>query len=236
MTSENNVSTILLVEDDAELGSMIVSFLSDQGFAVDWIQDGEDARDRLQLEPAPDLVILDVMLPRLNGVEICKAARPLFTNPILMLTANKDDFTEINSLNRGADGYLTKPVRPHVLLAHIQSMLRRTEQESSTGSSADTLVIQGLEISPESLIARVDGERLSLSTAEYQLLEYLAKNAGRVVTRDELYQALRGFAYDGLDRSIDMRISTLRSKMNDAQPPFRYIKTVRGSGYLLAVK
>jgi two-component system response regulator RstA len=156
-----------------------------------------------------------------------------------MLTAKDDEMTEITSLNRGADGYLTKPVRPHVLLAHIKSLLRRAEttlQSSSLSVDSGALCVQSLEVRPASLTAYIDGEPMSLTTAEYQLLEYLIRHAGRMVTREELYHSLRGIDYDGLDRSIDMRVSSLRKKMDDANPPFRYIKTVRGKGYLLALE
>jgi two-component system response regulator RstA len=232
-------SLILLVEDDQELAPMIVAFLGDEGYDIEWVEDGALAVERICSDPQPDLVILDVMLPTLNGVEVCLQVRKQYHKPILMLTAKDDEMTEITSLNRGADGYLTKPVRPHVLLAHIKSLLRRAEttlQSSSLSVDSGALCVQSLEVRPASLTAYIDGEPMSLTTAEYQLLEYLIRHAGRMVTREELYHSLRGIDYDGLDRSIDMRVSSLRKKMDDANPPFRYIKTVRGKGYLLALE
>jgi DNA-binding response OmpR family regulator len=231
-------SHLLLVEDDTELGPMIVAFLSDAGYRVEWLDNGAAAVKRLSAEPAPDLTILDVKLPELSGIEVCRQARTHYSNPILMLTASNDELTEINSLNRGADAYLTKPVRPHVLLAHIKSLLRRVGDAPQAGetTSGDMLSVQDLSIHPRSLSARIDDQELPLTTAEYQLLEHLARHAGRLVTREQLYRALRGIEYDGVDRAIDMRVSVLRKKMDDAIPPFRYIKTVRGKGYLLALE
>ncbi|RUM94671.1 MAG: DNA-binding response regulator [Thiothrix sp.] len=227
-------SLILLIEDDQELAPMIVAFLGDEGYEMEWIDNGAMAVERIRSDPSPDLVILDVMLPGLNGVEVCQQIRDQYFKPVLMLTAKDDEMTEITSLNRGADGYLKKPVRPHVLLAHIKSLLRRAESASGSQESAESgvLQVQSLEVRPASLTAYIDGEMMMLTTAEYQLLEYLVRHAGRMVAREELYQSLRGIDYDGLDRSIDMRVSVLRN----AKPPFRYIKTVRGKGYLLALE
>jgi len=231
-------SLILLVEDDQELAPMVVAFLSDEGYQMEWIDNGVMAVERIHSNPSPDLVILDVMLPGLNGVEVCQQVRDQYTKPILMLTAKDDEITEITSLNRGADAYLTKPIRPHVLLAHIKSLFRRIETRSEIQETIENgvLRVQGLEVHPASLTAYIDGNPMMLTTAEYQLLEYLVRHAGRRVTREKLYRSLRSIDYDGLDRSIDMRVSALRKKMDDANPPFRYIKTVRGKGYLLALE
>ncbi|MEM7017875.1 MAG: response regulator transcription factor [Pseudomonadota bacterium] len=228
---------LLLIEDDAELAPMIVAFLSDEGFRVEWINNGQQAVDTLlSRDDMPDLIILDVMLPGLNGVEVCRHIREFYHNSILMLTAKDDELTEITSLNRGADGYLTKPVRPHVLLAHIKSQLRRSEatEVQIDDTDDDVLQLQDVKVIPSSMAVLLGEERLSLTTAEFQLLEYLMQHAGALVTRSQLYQDLRGIDYDGLDRSIDMRVSVLRKKLNDEQPPFRYIKTVRGRGYIFA--
>ena len=237
MSIQNKVAEyLLLVEDDRELAQMIVSFLSDEGYSVDWVDNGREAVERLARPPSPDLVILDVMLPEVSGIDVCRQVEGGFSNPILMLTARNDDLTEITSLDRGASGFLTKPVRPHVLLAHVRALLRAASSsgKQSEPSVGDRLTAQDISVYPSSLTARVDERELDLTTAEYQLLELLVRNAGRLVTREELYRVLRGIDYDGLDRSIDMRVSALRTKMGDTVAPFRYIKTVRGQGYLLA--
>jgi len=175
MTSLSRKPKILLVEDDPELGPMIVSFLRSEGFEIEWVRDGLAACDRILTTPLPDLVVLDVMLPNLNGIEICQKVRPSYDKPILMLTAKNDDLTEINSINHGADGYLTKPVRPHVLLAHIKSKLciKASSEPRSFDARTDTISVDGLQLFPNSITARINGELLPLSTAEYELLEFL---------------------------------------------------------------
>ena len=227
-----NSKCILLVEDDTELANMISAFLRDEGFDVEWTDNGTIAVEKI-LHDVPDLVVLDVMLPELDGIEVCQRVKDDFVNPILMLTAKEDEFTEITSLNRGAVGYLTKPVRAHVLLAHIKALLRRhqsVDKEMVDGA----IVIQDLVVKTGAYEATLNGEQLDLTTAEFQLLSILAKHAGQIISRDSLYLQLRGIEYDGIDRSIDMRVSSLREKMKDATPPYRYIKTIRGKGYLLA--
>lgn len=230
----SEASTIVLVEDDRDLAQMIVTFLGDEGFLVRWFDDGQDAAEFFAGTGDFDLAVLDVMLPNLNGVELCQRVRDRHTKPILMLTAKTDDLTEINSLRQGADGYLSKPVRPHVLLAHIQALLRRSTHTSDAGVTTDSIVIQSLEVMPGSLSATLEGQDLALTTAEFQLLLLLAQDAGALITREQLYQSLRGFEYDGLDRAIDMRVSSIRKKLKDDTPPFKYIKTVRGKGYMMS--
>ncbi len=198
---------------------------------MDWTDNGKTAVEKI-LDDMPDLVILDVMLPGLDGVEVCRQVKSEFSNPILMLTAKDDELTEITSLNRGAMGYLTKPVRAHVLLAHIKALLRHRNPEEET-AFANVITIQDLVLRKNAYEASLDGQLLDLTTAEFQLLALLVEHAGQVISRDSLYRQLRGIEYDGIDRSIDMRVSSLREKMNDATPPYRYIKTIRGKGYLL---
>lgn len=233
--SENPMDSkprLLLVEDDAELARMTVSFLIEEGFDVEWVDDGKRAIAVI-LENCPDLVILDIMLPGADGIEVCHRVKPDYPNPILMLTAKDDDMVEVTSLNRGADGYLTKPVRPHVLLAHVRALLRRTPPPAQL-QSADRIVVQDLVVDQTALRVTQNGTELLFTTAEFQLLLLLASKAGEIVSREAIFHAMRGIEYDGSDRSIDMRISTLRKKMTDERPPYRYIKTVRGKGYLLA--
>ena len=221
---------LLIVEDDRVLAEMIGSFLADEGFQTRLICDGIQAVEMILQDP-PDLVILDVMLPGMNGTEVCQAIRPDYRGSVLMLTARDDEITEINALNRGADGYLTKPVRPHILLAHIKAILRKSKRIDT--EQAD-VAIMGLHINRSSMEVLLDGVTLDLSTAEYQLLSYLLQNSGKILSRDNLYRELRGIEYDGIDRAMDMRISTLREKLHDTRPPYRFIKTVRNRGYLFA--
>ncbi|MEE9326086.1 MAG: response regulator transcription factor [Cocleimonas sp.] len=231
ITTQKKTYKISLVEDDVELAKMIKSFLISEGFGVTWVDDGIKAVQHI-LSDQPDLVVLDIMLPELNGIEVCRQIRKEFNNPVLMLTAKDDDFTEVSALNTGADGYLNKPVRPHILLAHINALLRRNQNKSIR---SDTVQIQNLSINLKSYTLQKDGEEIILTSGEFELLTVLVKSNGVPVSRDSLYQQLRGIEYDGLDRSIDLRVSSLRKKLDDDTPPYRFIKTVRGKGYLLVV-
>jgi DNA-binding response OmpR family regulator len=225
-----------LVEDDQALASMMQNFLISEGFEISWAEDGLDAVD-LILKIQPDLVVLDIMLPSIDGVEVCRRIRNSYTNPVLMLTAKDDDLSEVAALNTGADGYLNKPVRPHILLAHINALLRPNqshEQNTATNSKESAIIkIQDLSINLKTYSLTKDDVELRLTSGEFELLAILVKSDGIPVNRDDLYQQLRGIEYDGIDRSIDLRISSLRKKLDDDVPPYRYIKTVRGQGYLL---
>lgn len=221
---------LLLVEDDVELARMIVAYLDDAGFDVTWLTDGAAAIAHASAE-TPDIIVLDVMLPKVDGMEVCRRVRPDCRAPILMLTAKDDDLVEVTSLGLGADGYLTKPVRPRVLLAHVQALLRRAAIDDERAE--DRWVVQDLVVDAGAMRLEQAGREVTLTTAEFELLSLLAGRAGTVVSRDEVYRHVRGIEYDGCDRSIDMRVSTLRRKMLDDRPPYRYIKTVRGKGYLM---
>jgi len=225
---------ITLVEDDIELAKMIQSFLICEGFEVSWKENGLEAVDHI-LKIQPDLVILDVMLPGIDGVEVCRRIRDEFSNPVLMLTAKDDDLSEITALNTGADGYLNKPVRPHILLAHIKALLRRNKASSKLHNSS-VIQVQDLSINLDAYLLIKEDQEINLTSGEFQLLAILAKSSGIPVSRDELYQQLRGIEYDGVDRSIDLRVSSLRKKLDDDIPPYRYIKTIRAKGYLLVIK
>ncbi|MCU7805704.1 MAG: response regulator transcription factor [Candidatus Thiodiazotropha sp. (ex Lucinoma borealis)] len=229
MTSKQ---TIVLVEDDLELNQMISGFLQEEGYLVTSIFNGNDAIDAI-VNQNPDLVILDLMLPGIDGIEICRRIRTKYINPIVMLTAKDDDLVEVASLQQGVDNYLNKPIRPHVLLAHVQAVLRRSTI-SAKPTNPSHLVVQDITLDPESLRVTLSDESLDLTTGEFELLAVLMENAGLPVSRDKLYKLTRGIEYDGLDRSIDLRISNLRKKLNDESPPYRYIKTVRGKGYLMS--
>ena len=228
----SNPIKICLVEDDVELSQMVVEFLTSEGFDVVPIYEGTDAVESI-LRLSPDLVILDIMLPGVDGVEICRQLRPNFSRPIIMLTAKDDDLVEVASLQQGADNYLSKPIRPHVLLAHITATIRR-ESSPEFQRSADQLIVQDLVLDKESFSVTQGDNTISFTTAEFELIVLLAESAGIPVSRDILYEKLRGFEYDGLDRTIDLRISAIRKKLNDESAPYKYIKTVRGKGYILS--
>ncbi|HBV65097.1 MAG TPA: DNA-binding response regulator [Rhodopirellula sp.] len=225
---------LFLVEDDGELASMVSDFLTGNGFEVTIEHDGKSALDRIQSESF-DVLVLDIGLPGLDGISICRRVRSDFEGPILMLTARGDEIDEVVALEVGADDYMSKPVRPHALLARLRVHLRRSKQPD-TDSDTTRLAIDGLGIDISSRAVSIDGVSIDLTTAEFDLLWLLAQNAGKVIPRDELYQQLHGVRYDGLDRSIDLRVSRLRKKIGDDPIQPQRIKSVRSVGYLLATQ
>ncbi len=224
---------ILLVEDDEKLAAVVVEFLTMNGFEAVIEGRGDHAVDRILTEK-PDLVILDLMLPGLDGLSVCREVRSRFDNPILMLTARGDEVDEVIGLEMGADDYMAKPVRPRVLLARIKRLLRRQPIELPPGAPR-RIELGRLIIDESCREATLDGERLDLTSGEFDLLWYFAQRPGQQITRDETYKDLRGIEWDGLDRSIDLRVARLRRKLGDDARTPAIIKSIRGIGYLLAV-
>ena len=222
---------ILLVEDDDRLAAITAEYLEKNNFAVAIEGRGDNAEERI-LKDAPDLVILDVMLPGKDGFEVCKAVRDKFKGIILMLTARDEDYDQILGLELGADDYIAKPVPPRVLLARIKALLRRNH--AGEMSATEVLQFGEFKISQQTRSATLHAEPIDLTTAEFDLLWLLATHAGNVLSRDDLLKELRGIGFDGLDRSIDARISRLRRKLNDDPENPKRIKTVRGKGYLFS--
>lgn len=234
-SSSEETLHILLVEDDTRLSALIQEYLQKQGINVSVEHRGDIACDRIVNE-SHDLVILDLMLPGMDGLEICKAVRPQFAGPILMLTARDDDIDQVVGLEMGADDYVTKPVQPRVLLARIRALLRRFPLHGDTQAAQDKEITEFsygcFKISAAAREAWLDNEIVDLTTNEFELLWLLASNPGEIYTRDTILENLRGIDYDGIDRSVDIRISRLRKKLgDDTSHPFR-IKTIRGKGYL----
>lgn len=230
---------ILLVEDDPKLADLVCEYLQSHGFVVEVEPRGDRGAERIVAEQ-PDLVLLDLMLPGLDGLSICRAVRSRFDGGILMLTARGDEVDEVVGLEIGADDYLAKPVSPRRLLARVQSLLRRTRplpadhQHPAGPGDAQKVAVGGLSVDAGARTVEVDGRPVELTTAEFDLLWLLAQNAGRVLSRDRIYRELRGIEYDGLDRSVDLRVTRLRKKLGDDGQHPRWIKTIRGTGYLLA--
>lgn len=221
---------ILIVEDDQKLAALIGDFLASQGLAVDIEADGASAAERI-LADQPSLVVLDLMLPGEDGLTVCRRVRAAgFNRPILILTARSDDQDHIQGLELGADDYVNKPVRPQVLLARIRALLRRTGDEDQP--TPKRLRFGPLAVDHARREAWLNGELIDLTGAEFDLLWLLASNAGRILSREETFVALRGIEYDGQDRSIDVRISRIRPKIGDDPEMPRIIKTVRSKGYL----
>lgn len=232
---------ILLIEDDVKLGKLIQEYLEGNHFQVSIETRGDRAVARI-VDEVPDLVILDIMLPGKDGRAICREVRPRYAGPILMLTALGEEMDEVIGLEIGADDYLTKPVSPRLLLSHIQTLLRRMNRFDGFASLSAVdpteqphkINIGSLEIDTGNRRVRVNQELIDMTTAEFELLYYLARHPGQVLTREQIYHDLRGIDYDGLDRSIDLRIARLRKKLGDDSKQPRRIKSIRGSGYLLA--
>ncbi len=230
--SENmsSVKKILLVEDDRQLSNLVTDFLSAEGFHVKQEFRGDTVAKRVD-SFVPDLIILDVMLPGKDGFAVCRDVRPSFTGPILMLTAKSTDFDQVLGLEIGADDYVIKPVEPRVLLARINALLRRGELPKEKSEKAE-INCGELYISRGSRQVTLHNENIELTSQEFDLLWLLASKPGEVQNRDYIYKAVVGREYDGLDRSVDVRISRLRKKLHDSnETPFR-IKTIWGQGYL----
>lgn len=219
---------VVLVEDDRRLSSLISTFLELESFDLTALFTGQGAVEKIK-EINPELLILDLMLPGMNGIEICQKLRPEFSNPILMLTAKEDEFTEILALNKGVDDYLTKPLRPHVLLARMNVLLRRQRKEYA---KPNVIEIHDFVINVKDRHVLKGDDPILLTDAEFELFITLVKNAGTIVSRDTLFSSLRGIEYNGMDRAVDQRVSTLRKKLDGNEKNNQYIKTVRGQGYL----
>jgi DNA-binding response OmpR family regulator len=224
---------ILLVEDDSRLAELTATYLGQHELRVVVEARGDRALDRFQAEQ-PRLVLLDLLLPGKDGLTICREIRKTSNVPILVLTAKDTDLDHVIGLEAGADDYVMKPVDPMVLLARVRALLRRTDRIAATASERRPDVNLGsLRISETSREVWLQGQPVPLTTQEFELLALLARRAGELVSRDEVFRAMRGIDYDGLDRSIDGRVSKLRRKLgDDAAAPTR-IKTVWGKGYLL---
>ncbi|XGA80542.1 winged helix-turn-helix domain-containing protein [Halomonas sp. CH40] len=220
---------VLIIEDDKRLAELTRDYLEANGFQVSLEADGSKGVDRI-LTLQPDLVILDLMLPGEDGLSICRRVRPNFSGPIMMMTARTDDLDQVLGLEMGADDYVSKPVQPRVLLARMRALLRRADQPLPTGEVR--LRFENLEIDNATREAWLSGERIDLTSAEFDLLWLLASNAGHVLTREEIFTELRGIKYDGQDRSIDVRVSRIRPKIGDDPHQPHRIKTVRSKGYL----
>lgn len=220
-----SVTHILLVEDDDEISRLTAMYLEAESFRVSIVKDGALALEAIR-EHQPDLIILDLMLPNMSGIEICKRARGFYQQPILVLTACDDDISEVSLLKMGADDYLVKPLRPHVLVARIEALLRRQRLDPKNSNLP-------LQINDNKNHVVYQGKELELTGAEYEMLKLLHKHAGSVISREQCCQALRGIDYDFSNRSIDMRISGLRKKLGDDQMPYQVIATVRNQGYKL---
>jgi two-component system phosphate regulon response regulator OmpR len=222
---------VLLVEDDARLGAMVAEYLGRHDLDVTVAPDGERGLAALR-RGRFDVMLLDVMLPGIDGLEVCRRLRatPEWAGlPVLMLTARGEDVDKIVGLELGADDYLAKPFNPRELLARIRAVLRR----GAAGPARARFTVGGLAIDYEAREVTLDNRRVVLTHHEFELLAALARAGGRVLSREQLMDALRGQEYEAFDRSIDVHVSKLRAKLEKDPRTPRYIKTVRGVGYAL---
>ena len=225
---------LLLVEDDESLAAVMQEYLEKHGFQMEIEHRGDRAVKKINAMQ-PDLVILDIMLPGKDGFTVCREIRPVYPGPVLMLTARDEDMDQVVGLELGADDYICKPVQPRLLLARIHAVLRRF-RPNNHGEPANRSLFRfaGLEIDASSREVRKNDALIDLTTAEFDLLLLLASHSGEILSRDDILQEIRGIDYDGIDRSIDLRISRLRKKLDDDPERPGLIKTVRGRGYLFA--
>jgi DNA-binding response OmpR family regulator len=218
--------TVLIIDDDEELNALLVQYLGRYGYSVLTSTHPDRGLQRLK-SAEPDVVILDVMLPTMDGFEVCRKIRQTSDVPILMLTARGDVMDRILGLEIGADDYLPKPFEPRELVARIQAVLRRR----TLPGHAERLRIGDLELNKAALSATLSGATLDLTTAEFALLLLLVESRGRVLSREQILDATRGADWESFDRSIDVLISRLRHKLNDDPKDPKYIRTVWGRGY-----
>lgn len=233
--------SILIIEDDERLANLIVSYLSKHQYDVAWYPRGDSAEQEIA-RLNPDIIILDVMLPGKSGFDICRDIQAWYTGYVLIMTASEDNLDEIIGLELGADDYLAKPVEPRLLLARIRALLRRRQtdnglnhkQANESTTPKNNLHYGPLVINFDRHFVSLNQKEISLTTAEFELLSLLVRNAGTILSRDDIYSQVRGIEFDGLDRSMDARISRLRRKLSgdDESNSQQYIKTIRGKGYL----
>ncbi len=223
---------IMLVEDDMSLAEWFSDYLSEQGYLVTIVNRGDIAIELIASDN-PDLVVLDIMLPVKDGFDVCKSVRDFYQGPILMMTARDQETDEVLGLELGADDYLTKPVKPRVMLSRIKALFRRVNVDSSVVErEKNVLKFDKLVLDANARTTVLNAETMPISSNEFDVLWMLASEAGNTVSRESLVKQLRGFDYDGFDRSTDILVSRIRKKLGDnVKNPFR-IKTVWGKGYL----
>ena len=232
-------SQLLMIEDDSRLASMVVEYLGQSGFKVTHASDGEAGLEQLQILQ-PELVILDLMMPGMDGLEVCRRIRSMQGDmarvPVIMLTAKGDPMDRIIGLEIGADDYVPKPFEPRELLARVRAVMRRRGDNGAAGAVRESQALRfgTLEIDRDARTVQVNGQPCELTSYQFDLLVALAERSGRVLTRDQIMEAVRGRELEAFDRSIDVHIGRIRNAIEaDSKDPKR-ILTVRGVGYVFA--
>jgi two-component system response regulator CpxR len=224
---------VLVIDDDVGLCELVEEYLGPEGYDVEAVHNGERGLDRA-LANDHALVVLDVMLPGMNGFDVLRRIRAKSGIPVLMLTARGDDVDRIVGLEIGADDYLSKPFNPRELVARIRAILRRTQPGELTSGAPEAFVVGDIEMDTATRTVRRAGELIELTVVEYDLLEKLLRSAGQIAKREELVKEVLGRELSPFDRSIDMHVSNLRKKLGHQLNGFERIKTIRGVGYIYA--
>ena len=225
--------TVLIADDEAQIRNILSIYFKKEGFKVVEAADGAEALMQTQ-SAKPDIIILDIMMPVLDGLEVCKQVRKISDIPIIMLTAKDEDDDRILGLEIGADDYITKPFGIRELMARINAVLRRVEEKETQHPAGAAILIDELTIDPERHQVIFRGEKVELTSREFDLIHFLGRNRGVVFTRDQLLDKVWGIDYAGETRTVDVHIRYIRRKLGLSEQEDRYIQTIRGKGYKMA--
>ncbi len=231
---KNDMAHILIVEDDDQLAELLMEYLGLQGYELTRVATGEDGVSAI-LKNSPDLVILDLMLPGIGGLDVCRQVRGTYSGAILMLTASQSESDHVAGLELGADDFVNKPIEPRILLARIRTQLRRFNDVRTLKNEAinDIIDIGPLRLDMRSREVSINGRPVALTTMEFDILSMLARDAGSVVKREDLYLDIMEVEYDGINRGMDVHVSRIRQKLQQAGFDPNQLKSVRSAGYLL---
>jgi len=221
---------ILVVDDEKSIADIIKFNLEKEGFTVELSYDGEDAIEKIY-NGNPDLIILDIMLPKKDGFEVLREIRTSITTPVLMLTAKEEEVDKVLGLELGADDYITKPFSMRELVARVKANLRRIEMNNGDLNNAEILRVGDLTINQNKYEVRKNGDIVELTLREFELLKFLASKSGQVFSREQLLEEVWGYEYYGDIRTVDVTVRRLREKIEDNNGEFKYILTKRGVGY-----
>ena len=221
---------ILVVDDESRMRKLVHDFLTREGYAVVEAADGEEALDIFYSDKEISLIVLDVMMPKINGWEVCREIRKISKLPIIMLTAKGDESDELNGFEIGADEYISKPFSPKILVARVTALLRRANK---IGETADIREAGGIVMDKTAHTVAIDGQNIDLSVKEFELLDYFMNNRGIALSRERILDSVWSYDYFGDARTIDTHVKKLRSKLGDKG---EYIKTIWGMGYKFEVE
>lgn len=221
---------VLFVEDDERLAKLTNRYLESHGFSVTWVTNGRQALT-VAVERRFDVVLLDLMLPGLDGLEVCRELRARIDVPVIMVSARREEADRVLGLDVGADDYVTKPFSSRELVSRIRAVVRRVR--GLLGPAQKVIAVGSIRVDTASMRVAVAGREIALTSYEFALLKVLAERAGRVLSREQLIELAKGSADDVFDRSIDVQISRLRQKLGDDARQPRFLKTIRGTGYML---